>query len=302
MIRRSRKRGTGHLEIGFRQVRPLLAVRLAVGRVPSWLRESQGPPVRSSSFFPEQGAFAPHRCKFTVSYIPICGEKEYYLACACGEVYTPPSAYVALYGLTVQASFLGGVLEKVGVEPQIQRIGKYKSAGDQLARKSMSKENCEMLTSLLDDIYGNWLEIISSTQGKTKEEVEEFINSGVYQVERLKENGWITNTLYDDEITSNNCTIEVRMSGNGLAGLRALDDDLEELRALNEGLAKVRVFNDGLAKMRASSERLAERRASGSRWWSGGTPAELRRWSGETPAVVEEARKQERSPISLFFP
>ncbi|KAI0518724.1 hypothetical protein KFK09_006160 [Dendrobium nobile] len=140
--------------------------------------------------------------KFTVSYIPICGEKEYYLACACGEVYTPPSAYVALYGLTVQASFLGGVLEKVGVEPQIQRIGKYKCAGDQLARKSMSKENCEMLTSLLDDIYGNWLEIISSTQGKTKEEVEEFINSGVYQVERLKENGWITNTLYDDEVMS----------------------------------------------------------------------------------------------------
>lgn len=122
-----------------------------------------------------------------------------------------------------------GVLEKVGVEPQIQRIGKYKSAGDQLARKSMSKENCEMLTSLLDDIYGNWLQTISSTQGfitlfkvlinfnvpcpafflpsfltsvsgKTMEEVEEFINSGVYQVERLKENGWITNILYDDEV------------------------------------------------------------------------------------------------------
>ncbi|XP_020587491.1 serine protease SPPA, chloroplastic [Phalaenopsis equestris] len=140
--------------------------------------------------------------KFTVCYIPICREKEYYLGCACREVYTPPSAYVSLFGLTVQASFLRGVLEKVGVEPQIQRIGKYKSAGDQLARKSMSKENCEMLTSLLDDIYGNWLETISSTQGKKIEEVEEFINSGVYQVERLKENGWITNTLYEDEVFS----------------------------------------------------------------------------------------------------
>ncbi|PRQ52184.1 putative peptidase S49, ClpP/crotonase-like domain-containing protein [Rosa chinensis] len=28
----------------------------------------------------------------------------------------------------------------------------------------MSEENCEMLTALLDNIYGNWLDIISSTR------------------------------------------------------------------------------------------------------------------------------------------
>jgi uncharacterized protein YdeI (YjbR/CyaY-like superfamily) len=36
--------------------------------------------------------------------------------------------------------------------------------------------------------------------GKKIEETEEFINSGVYQVERLKEEGWITDLLYDDEV------------------------------------------------------------------------------------------------------
>ncbi|RLN08788.1 serine protease SPPA, chloroplastic [Panicum miliaceum] len=125
--------------------------------------------------------------KFVVGYMPVCGEKEYYLACACGELYAPPSAYVALFGLTVQQTFLRGVLEKVGVEPEIQRIGKYKSAGDQLARKSMSNEVREMLATLLDNIYGNWLDTISSTHG-------------VYKVARLKEEGWITDLLYDDEV------------------------------------------------------------------------------------------------------
>lgn len=43
-----------------------------------------------------------------MGYMPICGEKEYYLACACGELYVPPSAYVSLLGLTVQQSFLRG--------------------------------------------------------------------------------------------------------------------------------------------------------------------------------------------------
>ncbi|KAL6633618.1 hypothetical protein ACP70R_026289 [Stipagrostis hirtigluma subsp. patula] len=180
--------------------------------------------------------------KFVVSYMPVCGEKEYYLACACGELYAPPSAYVALFGLTVQQTFLRVnlpklwlslslsiwtgllkmvcVLEKVGVEPEIQRIGKYKSAGDQLARKSMSNEVREMLATLLDNIYGNWLDTISSTHGKTKEEIEEFINSGVYQVSRLKEEGWITDLLYDDEVMT---MLKERIGQNDKKGLRMVD-------------------------------------------------------------------------------
>lgn len=45
-----------------------------------------------------------------MAYAPACGEKEYYLGSACDELYAPPSAYFSLYGLTVQASFLGGKL------------------------------------------------------------------------------------------------------------------------------------------------------------------------------------------------
>ncbi|XP_075107722.1 serine protease SPPA, chloroplastic isoform X2 [Nicotiana tabacum] len=140
--------------------------------------------------------------KFVVGYAPACGEKEYYIGCACQELYAPPSAYFALYGLSVQASFLGGVFEKVGIEPQVQRIGRYKSAGDQLMRKSISDENREMLTALLDNIYGNWLEKVALTKGKKKEDIEHFVNDGVYQVERLKEESWITDIKYDDEVMS----------------------------------------------------------------------------------------------------
>ncbi|KAG2667179.1 hypothetical protein I3760_15G099800 [Carya illinoinensis] len=95
-----------------------------------------------------------------------------------------------------------GVLDKIGIEPQVVRIGKYKSAGDQLTRTTMSEENCEMLTALLNNIYGDWLDKVSSAQGKTREDLENFINEGVFQVERLKEEGWITKICYDDEVIS----------------------------------------------------------------------------------------------------
>jgi hypothetical protein len=75
----------------------------------------------------------------------LAAEKEFYLAAACEEVYVPPSAYISLKGVAVSGTFLRGVLEKVGVEPQIQRIGKFKSAGDQLGRKDMSDAQREVL-------------------------------------------------------------------------------------------------------------------------------------------------------------
>ncbi|XP_058768439.1 serine protease SPPA, chloroplastic-like [Vicia villosa] len=140
--------------------------------------------------------------KFVVAYLPTCQEKEYYLACACEEIYAPPSAYFSLFGLSVQASFLRGVLDNIGIEPQVERIGKYKSAGDQLARRTMSDENCEMLTALLDNIYTNWLDKVSSAKGKGRKDIENFINEGVYQVDKLKEEGLISNVIYDDEVTA----------------------------------------------------------------------------------------------------
>lgn len=84
----------------------------------------------------------------------------------------------------------------------MQRIGKYKSAGDQLTRKNISEENREMLTTLLDNINGHWLDKVSLVKGKKREDIESFINEGVYQIDRLKEDGWITDIKYDDEITS----------------------------------------------------------------------------------------------------
>lgn len=56
----------------------------------------------------------------------------------------------------------------------MERIGRYKSAGDQLMRKSISDENREMLTALLDNIYGNWLEKVALTKGDFRFEVHKW--------------------------------------------------------------------------------------------------------------------------------
>ena len=68
-------------------------------------------------------------------------------------------------------TFLRGALEKVGVDPNIKRIGKYKSAGDQLLRKDMSEPQREQLTAILDDLYEGFTQQTAASRGKTAQEV-----------------------------------------------------------------------------------------------------------------------------------
>lgn len=138
--------------------------------------------------------------KWTVAYLERAGEKEYFLASAFGEVYAPPCASLSLRGLSVSGTFLRGVLDKVGVEPQVRRIGKYKSAGDQLLRTEMSEPQKEQLGALLDDIYGDFVDGIAVSRKKTREEVDELLDSGMYKMEEFLSGGWVDGLLYEDQV------------------------------------------------------------------------------------------------------
>jgi len=138
--------------------------------------------------------------KFTVAYFELAGMKEYLLASACEEVYAPPVSYLQLNGVAIENQFLRGVLEKIGVEPQIERIGKFKSAGDQLIRKDMSEAQRSVSESLVNSIYDMYVQSISKDWGKTGEEVEALLDSGPHTVQDLVEQGWMTSSKYMNEV------------------------------------------------------------------------------------------------------
>lgn len=114
------------------------------------------------------------------------------------QLYTPPGAYVSLRGLSVQGTFLRGVFEKVGIEPQIKRIGKYKSAGDQLGRRDMSDAQREVLNALLKEIFESWVKAVAQGRGKAEADVLALLDdpAGVFDMKKLKERGFITDTKY----------------------------------------------------------------------------------------------------------
>jgi protease IV len=138
--------------------------------------------------------------KWTVAYMERAGEKEYYLATAFDEIYCPPSGSISLLGFSVSGTFLRGVFEKIGIEPEVRRIGKFKSAGDQLLRSDMSEAQSEQLNALLDDIYEDFVDTIATARKKNCADVENLLNSGIFEMEKLLQGGWVDGLKYADEV------------------------------------------------------------------------------------------------------
>ena len=140
--------------------------------------------------------------KWAACYLEVGGEKELALALGFDEAYAPPGAYLSVRGVSVSGSFLGGVLRKAGVQPQIQRIGKYKSAGDQLSRDDMSAEQREQLGAILEDAYSEGLvrTLAVAAPGRAPADVEALLDACPTRAEAFAEAGWITGVKYLDEV------------------------------------------------------------------------------------------------------
>lgn len=102
--------------------------------------------------------------KFIISYAENYSEGAYYLATASDQIFLHPEGDLEFNGLDMNVTFLTGMMEKLDIQPQIFRVGDFKSAVEPFLRKDMSEENRLQLTSLLNSIYGTMLDNISQSR------------------------------------------------------------------------------------------------------------------------------------------
>ncbi|MCZ6693239.1 MAG: signal peptide peptidase SppA [Bacteroidetes bacterium] len=102
--------------------------------------------------------------KFVISYGDYLNEKDYYLASVADEIYIHPEGWMELNGLASNMTFFKGTLDKLEIEPQIFKVGDYKSAAEPITRKDMSDENREQILSFLNSIYDNYLENVAESR------------------------------------------------------------------------------------------------------------------------------------------
>ena len=96
--------------------------------------------------------------KFIVAYTDQYEQGMYYLASVADKVIVNPQGSIAWQGLASQTIFFKDLLEKVGIEMEIFKVGTYKSAVEPFIATEMSEANREQITAFLQSIWGRLLE------------------------------------------------------------------------------------------------------------------------------------------------
>jgi len=139
--------------------------------------------------------------KFIISYAESYSQKGYYLSSVADEIYLNPEGVLELKGLSAQIMFYKGLLEKLDVDMQIIRHGKFKSAVEPFILDKMSKENREQISLLLTTISDNILDSIASQRGLTLSRVEELSdNLELNTADNCLENDFVDALIYQDEL------------------------------------------------------------------------------------------------------
>lgn len=181
--------------------------------------------------------------KFIVAYGDNYSLGEYYLCSVADKIILNPQGTIDWTGMSAQPTFYKRLLEKIGVEMQIFKVGTYKSAVEPFISTEMSEANREQVTAYLQSIWNRITEDVAASRGLSTSllneyadqmltmcEAEEFIRGGMADTLLYKdgvknylksltgtEEDESINTLALNEMTNVKRNIPLDKSGNVLA-------------------------------------------------------------------------------------
>ena len=142
--------------------------------------------------------------KWIVAYGDSYGKTDYYLSSVADSVLLNPEGSVDFSGMASQIMFFKDVLEKVGVNVQVFKVGTYKSAVEPFICTEMSPANREQVTSYLSSIWANMLKDVSDSRGIEVEKLNALADSLTVFSEPINavKGSLVDNLCYMDEVKS----------------------------------------------------------------------------------------------------
>ena len=141
-----------------------------------------------------------------VAYCRNFGNGSYYIASVADKIILDPASESMITGLSSQMIFLKDLLDALGVDVQLIRHGKYKSAGEMYIRSSSSPENRLQNEVMVNSIWNTMTGQIAASRGITQAQFNEWVeNLEMCYPQEYKEKGLIDETWYKDEVEKYLC-------------------------------------------------------------------------------------------------
>lgn len=115
--------------------------------------------------------------KWIMAYGDRYTQGDYYLATAANYLFLNPAGEVDVRGICSNIPFFKGLLDKVGVQMQVFKVGTYKSAVEPYILENMSDANREMTQYFLNNLWGEFAGKIAENRGVKVETVNQWADS-----------------------------------------------------------------------------------------------------------------------------
>ncbi len=160
--------------------------------------------------------------KFIVAYAGTYTQGAYYLLSVADKLIVNPSGSINWHGLSTNTLFYKGLMDKLGVEMQVFRVGTYKSAVEPYIGTEMSDANRRQTQAFVESIWNQILSEVSVSRSISVEKLNELADANMdYRpAEDYVKAGLADTLMYKDQVE------------DYLKQLTACneDDDLKELR------------------------------------------------------------------------
>lgn len=140
--------------------------------------------------------------KFIVSYSDTYTQKLYYLSSVSDKVLLNPKGAIEWLGLSAKPMFYKGLLEKLGVEMQIFKVGTYKSAVEPFIATEMSPANREQVTAFLGSMWGQVVQGVSASRKISKDSLNAYADRMLlfYPAEECVKCGLADTLIYQNDV------------------------------------------------------------------------------------------------------
>lgn len=136
--------------------------------------------------------------KFVVAYADNYTQGNYYLCSVADKVFLNPQGMLLLPGMASQTMFYKGLMDKIGFNFEIFKVGTYKGAVEPFMLDKLSDANREQINSYLTSIWDNITDGIAEGRNISIQDVNRFANEGLFLNEPQKaiEYGLVDELMY----------------------------------------------------------------------------------------------------------
>ena len=139
--------------------------------------------------------------KFIYAYSESYSQGEYYLASLADKIYLYPEGDIDFRGFRAELMFLKGTLEKLELQPEVIRHGKFKSAIEPFILDKMSPENREQTQKFISSLWNQFVKDIAESRKLSSEEVQKVAdNLGARSGQDALDAKFVDQLAYYDEV------------------------------------------------------------------------------------------------------